>query len=320
MRNILTLWIFLIKILSVIVALPAWAARGAVVEDVDTKVYETPSKTSRVIETLAAKTEIAVSNLPTSGFHKVRTPSGEIGWIQASSLVLQDPPTAEELVEAGAPDPKEEEKASEEEKRERKLLEKPGYIKYRGRIRLLGNYNLFTASGIIVNFDGISNGYSYGGEIGFMVSSRTAIVFRVENLSKSVGLADNASSKLFQLDLASLPVMAGLSFTIAQGPRAALQLDFLGGLALNSKVVSTNLTDIPSAISNSSGTGMTGVGKVNVIWQFSKYFSGVIEGGYRYLSVSSLAPTAGNGSLILNSTFNLNLSGPFVGGGFGLNF
>ena len=300
----------------------AHAARLATVQEGGADVYEEADTTSKVVEKLPAKTDLAASNLPTAGFHKVRTPSGEIGWVQAASLILQPPPTDEELAAAGAPDPKDEAKRLEEEKLELRYADSPGYIRQRVRLRLLGDVDLYTASGIVSNFNGISQGYSYGGELALMLSSHVGLAVRAEYLFQSVGLTDSTTGKNFLVSLNSLPIMLGLDVIVIQGPRASVHIAAYGGLSPETEFTSTDKTDTPppSNVADVVTSNFTALAKADLSWQFSKPISAFLEVGYRYLVTSPLTPPPNNGALILNSPFTLNLSGPVLGAGIGISF
>ena len=79
-------------------------------------VYEEPSHFSKVIERLPIATALEASNFPTQGFHKVRTPSGTLGWVEAQLLNLESPPTLEELKVSQEPVPEVEKRAKDQER------------------------------------------------------------------------------------------------------------------------------------------------------------------------------------------------------------
>lgn len=66
----------------------AWAARRAVVDAAEVEVRKGPTDESEILAKLSKGSQLAVSNYPTEGFYKVRTPKGEIGWVKADTLVL----------------------------------------------------------------------------------------------------------------------------------------------------------------------------------------------------------------------------------------
>ncbi len=299
----------------------SFAARLATVGEDGASLYETPNQGSALVQKLLPKTELVASNLPTHGFHKVRTTAGVIGWVQADQLILQPPPTVEEVTAAGGVSRDEQDKRKEEEKKEKKIFEKPRYMRQHVRLEAMGGMNLFAASGIVTGFDNITEGYSYGADLAFFLSSRLALCVRIENIIKSIALTDSATGRNFQFDLTSLPVTVGLELTLIQGTRASVRLSVLGGSAMQVQVKSTNRSDFSSANPTSviSTNGITGLGILGLNWFFSKYVSAFFEGGYRYLTTTSLNSPIGSGSQILNSNFIINLSGIYLGAGVALS-
>ena len=76
---------------SLLVAIVFWvttvhAARLAKVTHGETEVYESPSQSSRVLQRLEKSRYVTASNIPTRGFYKVRTHTGNIGWIVDEAL------------------------------------------------------------------------------------------------------------------------------------------------------------------------------------------------------------------------------------------
>ncbi len=70
-------------------ASPIDAAQASVVTRATTEVLEAPAPSSKIIETLPEKTRVEVLQLSPSGYLEVKTPSGKVGWVAASSVATQ---------------------------------------------------------------------------------------------------------------------------------------------------------------------------------------------------------------------------------------
>ena len=279
-----------------------WGARPAEVDKDKVRVHENPHKMSRVLETLSRSTVIAVSNVPTEGFHKVRTPSGKIGWVIAEELALGPIPSPEAIARS----------PQSETKR---------YAEKWVRVRGLGGLDFFSLTTPIPSFQ-ISLGYHFGGEIEYRLSPSWGIVLRVEQIVKTVGLTDSNTGKIFSLSLGSTPAMVGLDWVMIQGTNTSIRLGLFAGIGLQTYFRSTNLTDVPPPdnVATLASTPITAMAKVEFNWQILPWLGAFCEGGFRYLQTPEMTTPSGNGALILNPSFSLVLTSPFVGAGLGLSF
>lgn len=329
----------------------AWAARSGKVLLSDTELREGHDPVSKVILKLKKGDDVVASNEPTEGFHKIRTASGEVGWVIESSLQLEPPPSPEEIEKyKGKPSAQRDGEApkavaqskplpSDENQAPLEVAEKPpepaiGKKAKRRlasistdsavRIRLLGDYNFFAASGIVNNLSSMGPGYSFGGEFTINLGARVGFTLRGEMMFKTLSLTDSATSKNFQVSVGSIPAMAGFHLVLISSPSFSLQMALLGGVGFNTSLQSANLTDSPPPSNLLTVNVMTfsGLGKVEAHWQISSVFSIFAEGGYRYFysPLISVDSTSSNGAIILQSSFYLNLSGPMAGGGISFSF
>lgn len=298
--------------------LTALAARPARVDIENAEIYEGPGRSFKLLEKLPKGTALAVSNVPSEGFFKVRTPSGIVGWISADSLLLADPDKPEQVVvgevNTGTPGPS------------------PGQP-FRGparkymRLRALGGLNLFSVSEVnsLFSFDGMKNGIHYGGEIVLLFQSDLSILLRVEQVVKNVVATDTQTSKTFQLDLNSTPAMLGIELDVNKEGRLTTQFAVMAGLALHTNLTSTALNITEPNTTELEDHAFTGLAKVNLNWQFTKTVGIFGEAGYRLLKTKSVYPgRAGNGSDIfaVSGAFvplAFDLSGMVVGGGIVIN-
>jgi len=289
-----------------------FGARPASVVQDNTEVYERPDNGSTVVDVLAKQEPVDASNSPTNGFYKVRTKTGVLGWVTSEALGLKESePVVEKPPQAVTPE------------KPQKMENSPKSKYAHFQARALGDINFFTAAGVITNFDNVTLGYSFGGEIGYRFTRALALMIRVEQIFKNLSLTDSTSTTNFTVNLGSLPVMGGLDLQLVRSPKFSLHLGAFAGMAFATQLQSTNMTNSTSSdyIATVSTQSITALGKLEVGWHFSQVFSLFLEGGYRYLQTSTLtAPTSNNGALILQSSFILNFSGPIAGGGLSISF
>lgn len=290
------------------------AARVATVESDTAKVFETPNSSAKVVAEVKKKSQIAASNLPTEGFYKVRTAAGVIGWVAEEDLALSAPPPPDEEDQ-----PKMEVQKQEEGKPTQISVKKPpDIIRQHVRIRLLGSYNIYGASGVINGVSSLGPGFGFGGELDVHITQGFALIARYEQILQSVNLTDSTTAKVFSVSLNSSPLMGGVDFSIV-GQKFSVHFSALGGVTLNTSLSSTSVADANTFTSTASALAL--LGKVNLDWQFVRFMSLFIEAGYRYLVSSPMSTTGGGvGAIILQPTYSLNLSGPVVGGGISFVF
>ena len=80
--------------LILMMAASALAAQMGTVDADDIPLLQGPRKDASVIRKLKKGTHLDVSNYPTQGYYKVRTPEKEIGWVEADVIDLAKPPGA----------------------------------------------------------------------------------------------------------------------------------------------------------------------------------------------------------------------------------
>ena len=284
----------------------AFASRLGVVENDETEVYENPKRGSVVVARLKKNTQVLASNYPTENFHKVRTKDNIKGWVLADTLVLQPIPE-------GAP----ERTMADDEGISRTRSKKNANPKF--RLKALGDFNFYNASGIITNFNGLNLGYEFGLEIHYILNSSFSLALRGEYIFNSVNLTDSVSGNVFLIGTSAMPLQIGLVNTIADEDVFSIFLGVFGGYSPVTQVSST-LVSSTSASAVSAAT-LTGLAKLEVDIRFYKRWALFLEGGYRFLQTGVLVPpTTGSGVSVFTSTFSINYNGPFFGGGLGVAF
>ncbi len=287
------------------------AAQAAKAET-DTNVYETPGKDGKIVDQLKKGNVLEASNLTTNGFYKVRTSRGVIGWVSQEDLKVEltgDQYRVKLSEQAMNAKPKQQTSHSEEEGPKKEFNFKLG---------IFGDYNLFSASGIINSLGKFGPGFGFGAEVGIFLSPSVALLLRGEQVFKGQYLTDTNANVTVKVTAQSYPIMTGLQFRLLHSQDFSLFFTALGGYALNTGVSSSGSSSVSATnLQNLSSGALTGLGKIDLYWHFSKRFSLFGECGYRYLKSSTFTPNVAGGS-IFASSFQVDLSG--IVAGFGLAF
>ncbi len=293
----------------------AWAARPGRVDVEGAEVYEGPGSSFKVVDKLPKGTPLAVSNVATEGFFKVRTPSGAVGFMSAEVLVMNETP-------AGAP-PADTGPFSEIPSTTVAAREAPTrkYV----RFRFLGGLNFFSVGDVntLFNFDELKLGFHGGMEFNLLLKSDIALVVRFERIFKTVVATDSVSRKSFQLDLNSTPVTTGVELLLSKDKKFFTQFVILGGLGIQTGLTSTALNEGAPNLTGYLDHAFTAMAKINGNWTLNKTWFFFGELGYRVLKTRTMASPgvagAGQEAFKANNVFvpiALDLSGPFAG--FGL--
>lgn len=293
----------------------AWAARGGVVDADEGRVFEKPNQKSKVIETLRRKTPIAASNLPINGFYRVRTPSGQLGWMVGEDLELQPAPEVD-VGKKSASSKKED--PSSKKRSPASSEQKP----YSYLIRGFGGLSLFKASGIIPGYDSFGPGITFGGDFVWMFAQKWGFIVRVDRMVKNLGLSDSGTNKSYLLELNSMPISAGAEYRWLKSSLFSGHLSLLVGYSPITSLRSTSVSDSTNNVTEVKSSEVGLLTKVDLHFYLFRFLSIFGEVGYRYQQSPQLtvSNTGAYSSAVINSTFKINLSGPFVGGGVSLAF
>lgn len=326
LRLRLPLMVILALAVSTLVSPSAHAARPARVEVDGAQVLSGPSIGSPVVTTVRRGAAIAASNLPTEGFYKVRLGTGEVGWMSAESLVLFEAGSGEEGSAAPSEAPKPATSMTPRLVGRRRAVETPIM-----RFRSLGIVNLWNPAAITeaVGISSFNTGVGGAGEVHFVMTPRLSMMVRVEHqLKEVVGFDQTADPPQgYQFVLSSTPVMTGLEFDFTNSRPFSLHASIGLGLALNTRLKSTGKSVAAPNETIYTAHNFTGIVKGGVSWYVYKNLSLVFEAGYRHNRTAALQPVqAQNGSEIFEDgeggfvSIPLNLSGPVLGVGVGIEF
>ncbi|MBN22561.1 MAG: hypothetical protein CL678_14860 [Bdellovibrionaceae bacterium] len=318
----------------------AFSAQSAKVSIEGANVYKSPSEGGEVIESLDQGQKVPVSNYPTRGFYKVRTPSGQIGWIKGEEIKIfsrgkrkrrrRNLPPTENSNPYAAP-------MTRNQRRQKN--ESESYKKF--RVKALGGLSLYSPTELNtqIGAEAFSSSIHFGGEFSYAFSPRFSVLGRVEYLTKSLTAtisytSGTSETNEYALSYTSLPLMLGAAYQFPVMPKMWIRLIGAGGLAL--------LTDFTATLQSSTGStssslgndttistsGFTGLAAVEANYFILPAVAAFLEVGFRFLSTSETAPSvAGNGSRILNNSDNsgfvslpLSMTGFVVSGGVSYSF
>lgn len=297
---------FFLAIFIVLFSFNAHAAKPARVEADAVELLDAPKSTSSVVTTMRKGSALAVSNVPTEGYYKARTSSGDIGWIPVDAIIIYDIDQLGEQYKKGV-------KSS---KSSGKWL----------RFDFLGGAGFFEFTELNSAAGGnvIKGGAQFGGGISFLLGSVFMIGLRAEHITKSFTGTDSATSDQFLFTATSLPVMGGIGLEFGRDSSFSVELSGYGGMALNNQLL---ITGSSSGQTLYSSQPLLGLGKLTMNIRLSKTIGFFIEGGYLYYEPKTVSASSTDiaSSIIADSDGNfpdikVDFSGPFAGGGISFSF
>ena len=314
--------LFFTLALALLITCPssAYASRIGRIDTEAAEVYKEPQNGSEASDRLPKGSLVEVSNEQVQGFYKVRLKSGHIGWMRTDTVNIDT-----SLTSIDGPDNNNNTLTTPLSTlpylSDAPLKTRRGTIGARG----FGGVDFLQANdvGSVLGINNFRTGFYYGGQLQYFFSRDFALLFRIENISKSIVATDSATLKTYQHDLTSTPVMMGFEVEFAHMKRLYFDFTVAAGLALSTTLVSTSLNDPAPNQTTFSDTPFTGIGALEANMPLSKDHASIfIEGGYRILRTTNVTPVnQGNGSDIYKvngqfQSFPIDLGGFFLGVGF----
>lgn len=298
----------------------AWAAQIARVKVTEAQVYEKPTTSSRVVGRLKKGTPVATSNSTRSGFYRMKTRSGLLGWISESEVVVVRKAGQKGKASSAAAS------SSSSSSFDKSLT-----------LQLKGGLSLFKVadfnSALDMSGSGISNGIGFGMEILYpFFSPKFKLGLRVESFSKAliVKLADEVPEKTFNVNTSALPVMVGASYEVmapsGYGGKQGFGIDagLFAGLAMGAQVETVYEQGTGDNVVTYGKSAMTILPRVDFRYLMGNGFGIVGEAGYRLLSIAAAEPTVSGDVDGLYGTppvaLGVDLSGPVLGLGVSYSF
>ncbi len=303
---------------GVFLTAPVFAARVGHVEMDETPVHTQPTAMSDVITKLAKGSTLAVSNLPTAGFYKVKLSDGTLGWVLGEALRLEQAPDMMEVeTQASALQEK-----SDKSKRETVITDSAAELRIFGG----GAFFQMKDAAQVAGFEDSTVGYYFGGDFHIPISTEWSIAFRVDHIRKVSTVQSPSANDVFQFSASSTPVMGGLVWERFLESDLSVFFSGYAGMAYNTQFASVALSrDEPNETVYES-SAVTGLLSGGFQWYLTPSFGLTSELGYRVLTTSESVPVvAGNGSEVFRSgsqyaAISISMNGLFAGAGIVFRF
>ena len=189
--------------------------------------------------------------------------------------------------------------------------------------KVFGNVLSIDLAPLFLSAQSLKNLYGVGGEGLFFLEDSFLLGLRYEQLSRPLNLKDSATSRLYEVSLKGSSVLFGASYRFYRTKRIFLQLEGFFGITKQSiqSIYVQSPGDTGGTFLASNQT-FSSLGKIEMHWCFFKFVSSFFELGYRYIPSFEANPglTDGFSTRIFHSSFSLNYSGFFGGGGLALDF
>ena len=284
-------------------------------------VHEFPQQESKTIFSLGKDEMIAVSNLPTEGFYKVRLKSGELGWLSGNDVLVTPP---DESAKVGKF--KEQAKKSDHDKKELKFKEDEqeealshGFQRPRSRVILaMGLQNpVYDGIGTYFITTGINPGYGAHVEFQFHWFSSVYWALRGEYTFTKTASVDLGNGLSQTMKHTGVPLQVGAVWSPIENKTLRLGFGAYGGLSVmnSTTVTQTDSTEVLTATYGSTDPCFTFA--VQGGYALGKNASVFFEAGYRYEKSGELMETALISPAYIPA-FKIDYSGPI--GRFGLEF
>jgi|GEM_PF-3108863 len=306
-----------------------------IVDEAAVRVY--PQAKSESIGTVHRDQKLAVSNLPTEGFYKVRLPDGEIGWISGNDVFvgaqkptragsdLRESPDTTDDASTDASAPADETAASESspptrKKARKELKELDGYPGDYSRILLMiggqwPSYNGFKQKFVT---EGIDPGYGGTLEFQFRMSKHFHWATRAEFTFSSVNSKDLGGGTTQTLKQSSIPLQLGINYSPVTNRGFRLGLGVYAGMVVSSSMVVSQSTSTLTEQVEYSSVDPTALGMIQMSFGLGKHIAMIGELGYRYEKTGTLPKTTRFGGNI--GEISIDYSGPVGHVGFEFRF
>ncbi len=305
----------------------ALAAQSATVDVDQLEIYDGPGKQYHVIDHLSKGMGVSASNLPTQGFYKIRTGTGQLGWVAADSLVLHPPGAADaDALPAAYPD----DEPGPRVAAPARSMPRENAARSPLHIDALWGLDFYSMNDVnkLVGFSALANGNHLGGIIGYTFDPTWTAELRADWIYQQIIAQDQTTKNTFQMNTTAIPIMAGIDWAPVRFKSLTFHLALDLGLSVVTDLNSTALNLSSPNVTDLTSLAFAGMLNLRVDWNVWKIFSLFVEGGYRYLQTGSLTPNTassanGAGVFQVNNAFSpvtLNLSGPFADGGVGVSF
>ncbi len=295
----------------------ASAAQFATVGDGGAVVFEGPTPESRTLSRLELGDRVSAANVPIQGYFKVRTRSGQIGWISTQSLVFAIP--QQEIGKEAVSPPSTVLRAE---------VSEPAPVARSARFKFFGGGGSagLTDVDALLGETGLSLTRGVGAEVGYSLSPTVAFVFRAEYQYSQSVVRDEVTLKSYDHAVSSIPMMAGFEFQISRSRNWGWSGALMGGLSPTTRLSTISLGDESPNQTELSGASWAGLLGTQITYSPGGRISYFLESGYLLAFTSQLIPTVeGNGGELYQVDgeyipIAIDLSGPRLSLGLSVAF
>jgi hypothetical protein len=303
----------------------AQAAQVAQVIVTSANVYLYPQSGSKVISKLPRGESLAISNLPTEGFYKVRLASGDMGWVSGNDILSN----AGSGTEAAIPIASEGDLSESPKAESRMRTRRPTRRKLRedaeeavdpndDSFRFMAGYgaqfpSLGGLSGAFTNTSSLNPGKHFGFEVQFRMSHTVYWSIRVESISASSSSSLSATNTQ-ALSIKEIPIQFGLVWSPITQRRFRLGLGaYLGGVpSAKASVTQTDSSTLIAKTVEYSTVEAVATAAVQMSFGLGDRIGVYLEAAYRYDQTSQNPDTT---IIATIPGFKINYSGPMVTAG-----
>lgn len=311
------------SLLSLLFVSSSWAYFGGKITVPSADLKQSPDDNSPTVQSLPQGTAFNAADNGRNGYYYIRTSSGQ-GWIKAESI-------GKGAIAAPAPDPMAppaDTTAQQPTKKKKRSGQYQGAPRSKDAhswgLKVFYDLDLYSASELntAAGTTEFSDGAGPGGELEYFIKPKTALVLRVEDITKSVSGTD-ASGDTLTFSLSSLVISPGFEFMLGEGQGAYFSLELFLSYAPTSLGLAVTGSNTGSGTFSASGIGF--LGKIEAGWKLGSSFNLFADLGYRYLNMSNAQVNQGtlvnsSSSTFFGSPVTINLSGPTLGVGLGMRF
>ena len=287
---------------------------GKVVSD-KASIFEFPQKSARVVGNVRKGMTYPVSNFPTEGFYKLKTASGDYGWISGNDILVEGNPSGSVQKEIDAP---ESAPPVEVEKKETVDSEFWGD---RTRIQLGYGMHALSYGGLSDQFLGTGSlnfGTQYSLEVQRKFFYLIYWAFRAEVMNADTGIQQKDSTTTQQIKQHGIPLEFGLILHPIHARKFRIGLGAYAGASVGTYTTVQTISSTANKVIKYNSIDPIGTASVQVTYGLSKAFAIFLDLSFRYHVTGTQAAT----SVDLGSipAFKINYSGYYGTGGLEVRF
>jgi hypothetical protein len=291
----------------------ARAAQSAQVIVPQANVYQYPQASSNIISHLSQGQTVAVSNLPTAGFYKVRLANGDLGWVSGNDVLSGGGSSA-----SGAPKGKSQYSAPRARRRRNDDNADMQPSSNVDSFRFLFGYGIqsLSYSGLADTFGtdnakGLNLGKNFDFELQFKINPKLFWAIKIESLSSDTGSVALNSELSQEITVKQVPIEVGLVWSPISTHRFRLGFGaYLGALvSSNANVQFSDSVSGEQKTIDYSTTELCGEISSQASFGLGDTFGIFVEAAYRYdQSGTTPAATDITGTVAIPG-FKINYSG-----------